>query len=169
MNFDYDKIQSVEIEKDFKISCYKKMAKVHKEYPNLVRTTGLFVGVASFIVTVIARIALIVEIIFKGICNIFAFPDPKKTSFSRGLELLTMELLIHGGFWSSISIISSAINIFNKTFDLMFHPDTKPYFPNNTNNEGNDRRNYQNNFIKSLPFFEREAWRAEWYKRPWGL
>ncbi len=110
-------------EKSLKANCYHKISEFAKKHPNIVRFSGLFLGIASTIATVVSRIIQIVEVLFKGLAHLFGSLVSKKCEFKTGLCFLGEALFVT--IWSTFSIMSSIAKIFKKIVVFSCDPTTK--------------------------------------------
>lgn len=112
--------QSRAVEDGLKTFFYKTLNKAAQK-SKCMRFTGLFVGIASGLSTIITRIALIAENIFKGAINILGCPFSKRCSFGTGLSQLlwgttkNVVLLPFSG-------LSALIGLFTKTIFMAAMP-----------------------------------------------
>lgn len=116
--FSLNSIAAISIEKDLKIACYKRLAKVQEKYPNAVRGLGVFVGVGSFLATVIARVVAAVEAPLKSLVKIFIDVGHLrgKSALDNLVVLLGRLTIVNVAHLCAITL--SAVGIFQKTFDL---------------------------------------------------
>ncbi len=116
---------TLKLEEYLKNKMYSGVGRLAKTHPNVVRSLGLFVGVASFLMTVVARVVVIVESIFKGLIHLFGSLLFKECTLKRskrqfsnaGTSLLKLVP----------TVFVSAVKILSITVKMGFNPDILYY------------------------------------------
>jgi hypothetical protein len=117
--------QSQDVENYLKARMYQKLHAASKK-TGWVRLTGPGVGLASGLMTIAKRVAIIGEAIIKGVGNLFGAPFSKQCSLKHGLANIFL-VLPANILCLPFSITSAVVGLFSKTIFMACNPKSYTY------------------------------------------
>lgn len=109
---------------ELELETYQKLNEVSKKKKGWVRLTGLGIGAGIGTLTVLARIARIIENLIKGLLNILGSPFYHNCSFKKGF----VQLLLEAPFNAAVlpfSIAHGGLEIISFTLGVAFNPEPR--------------------------------------------